>query len=464
MPRLLSLLRVWSISVRRIAVVALCGLLVWGGDLREATAVPPNAREAKVRADKAEVEKDESWVYNDFTKATAEAQQSGKPLLVVLRCIPCEACSKFDDEVVRRNEAVRSLMDQFVCVRIVQANGLNLARFQYDYDQSFHAFLMNADGTIYGRFGTRSESKDETQDMTMQGFGRALELALEWHAVYVKDKERNHQLFAAKKGPKPLVAHPEEYPTLQGKYRSELDYQGEVVKSCIHCHQVREAERRWYRDSGKLMPENVLYPYPLPKVIGLTMNPLEAAQVKSVASDSPAARAGLKAGDKIVALNGQPLLSIADLQWVLHQFGASGAMPVKVVREDKILELTLPLDAGWRAKSDISWRATSWDLRRMTTGGILFESLTPEQRAAAQLKENTLALRAKHVGQYGEHAGAKNAGFRQGDIFVEYDGSRDALTETQLFAKNVVGHKTGDKVAAKVLREGKEVELQLPQN
>jgi len=459
MPHLLSLLRVWSISVPRITALAVCGLLVWGGNPTTATAVPPNAREAKVRADKAEVEKDESWVYNDFAKATAEAQKSGKPLLVVLRCIPCEACSKFDDEVVRRNEAVRSLMDQFVCVRIVQANGLDLARFQYDYDQSFHAFLMNADGTIYGRFGTRSENKDETQDMTMQGFGRALEAALAWHKDYPKNKES----FAAKKGPKPLVAHPEEYPTLQGKYRSELDYQGEVVKSCIHCHQVREAERRWYRDSGKEMPENVLYPYPLPKVIGLTMNPLEAAQVKSVAADSPAARAGLKAGDTIGLLNGQPLLSIADLQWVLHQFGSSGSMPVKVFREGGIVESTLPLEPGWRAKSDISWRATSWDLRRMTTGGILFESLTPEERAATQLKENTLSLRAKHVGQYGEHAAAKNAGFRQGDILVEYDSSRDPLTETQLFAKNVAGHKTGDKVAAKVLREGKEIELLLPQ-
>lgn len=462
MPHTLSLLRAWSVSVRRLTV-ALCGCLAVGGLLSESTAAPPNAREAKVRADKAEIEKDESWVYNDFAKATAEAQKSGKPLLVVLRCIPCEACSKFDDEVVRRNEAVRALMDQFVCVRIVQANGLDLARFQYDYDQSFHAFLMNADGTIYGRFGTRSENKDETQDMTMQGFGRALTLALEWHDAYKKDKEGSGRLFAAKKGPKPLVAHPEEYPTLQGKYRSELDYQGEVVKSCIHCHQVREAERRWYRDSGKEMPENVLYPYPLPKVIGLTMNPLEAAQIKSVADDSPAARAGLKAGDTIGLLNGQPLLSIADLQWVLHQFGASGAMPVKVVREQKIVETTLPLDAGWRAKSDLSWRATSWDLRRMTTGGIRFESLTPEERAAAHLKENTLALRAKHVGQYGEHAAAKNAGFRQGDILVEYDGSRSPLTETQFFAKNVADHKTGDKVAAKVLRDGKEVELQLPQ-
>lgn len=457
MNRRLSSLGVRPASVRWSILMALvCG---WGASPSNARAVPPNAREAKVRADKADVEKDESWVYNDFDKAVGEAKKTGKPLLVVLRCIPCEACSKFDDEVVRRNETVRALMDRFVCVRIVQANGLDLNRFQYDYDQSFHAFLMNADGTIYGRFGTRSESKDETQDMTMQGFGSALEAALAWH----KDYPKNTELFAGKIGPKPLVAHPEEYPTLQGKYRSELDYQGEVVKSCIHCHQVREAERRWYRDAGKPMPESVLYPFPLPKVIGLTMNPLEAAAVKQVAPESPAAKAGLQVGDVIEALNGQPLLSIADLQWVLHRFDSSGSMPIRVRRGDTAKEITLVLDDGWKRKSDVSWRATSWDLRRMTTGGILFTSLTAEECAAAQLKENTLALRAKHVGQYGEHAGAKNAGFRQGDILVEYDGSRAPLSETELFAKNVAEHKVGDKVPAKVLRDGREVELMLPQ-
>lgn len=429
------------------------------GFANDTYAAPPGEREQKVRADKANVEKDESWIYDDWEKAVAEAKSSGKPLLVVLRCIPCEACSKFDDEVVRRNETVRALMDQFVCIRIVKANGLDLNLFQYDYDQSFHAFLMNADGTIYGRFGTRSENKDETQDMTMQGFGRALELALAWHNQYPEQKE----LFAAKHGPKPLVERPEQYPLLSGKYDSKLDYEGnKLVQSCIHCHQVREAERHYYRESGKPMPENVLYPYPLPKVIGLTINALEAAEVKSVAEGSPAAKAGLRPGDRIQAFNGDPVLSIADLQWVLHRFASAGSMPIRVKRGEQTADLVLDLPEGWRTKSDISWRATSWDLRRMAFGGMKMKSMTTEERAPLKLPDDRLALLIEHVGQYGDHAKAKQAGFVKGDVLVKYAGSTEPATETQLLAKSMQEHKPGDKIPVTVLRNGKEMELQMP--
>ena len=57
------------------------------------------------------------------------------------------------------------------------------------------------------------------------------------------------------------------------------------------------------------MPESVLFPYPLPKVVGLTMNPNEAAEVKHVAADSPASRAGFLPGDKIDMLAGNLCLS-----------------------------------------------------------------------------------------------------------------------------------------------------------
>ena len=37
----------------------------------------------------------------------------------------------------------------------------------------------------------------------------------------------------------------------------------------------------------------------------------------------------------------------------------------------------------WRQVDDISWRVSSWGLRRMTTGGMLLEQATAEQRQAA---------------------------------------------------------------------------------
>jgi len=53
-----------------------------------ATASAQNQRETIVRADKKQVESDASWIYNDFAQGVASAQATGKPLLVLIRCIP----------------------------------------------------------------------------------------------------------------------------------------------------------------------------------------------------------------------------------------------------------------------------------------------------------------------------------------------------------------------------------------
>jgi hypothetical protein len=45
-------------------------------------------RDSRVRNDRADVVASGHWIYNDLPKGVAEARQSGKPLLVVLRCIP----------------------------------------------------------------------------------------------------------------------------------------------------------------------------------------------------------------------------------------------------------------------------------------------------------------------------------------------------------------------------------------
>ena len=45
-------------------------------------------RDTKVRRDRDEVVSTGLWTYNDLAKGIAEAQRTGKPLLVVFRCIP----------------------------------------------------------------------------------------------------------------------------------------------------------------------------------------------------------------------------------------------------------------------------------------------------------------------------------------------------------------------------------------
>ena len=60
-----------------------------GAGIVLATAVAlANEREEKVRKDKSDFRGRKGWIYNDVAKARAEAKRSGKPLFVVIRCIP----------------------------------------------------------------------------------------------------------------------------------------------------------------------------------------------------------------------------------------------------------------------------------------------------------------------------------------------------------------------------------------
>src|SRR5207237_30501 len=77
----------------------------------------------------------------------------------------------------------------------------------------------------------------------------------------------------AGKQPRPArFKTPDEFPSLRGKYQAKLDYEGKVVQSCMHCHQVRDAERRFFRDDRKPIPDEVLYPFPMPDAIALSID------------------------------------------------------------------------------------------------------------------------------------------------------------------------------------------------
>ena len=45
-------------------------------------------RKERVLNDRKAVEASGNWIYNDLPKGIAEAARTGKPLLVVIRCIP----------------------------------------------------------------------------------------------------------------------------------------------------------------------------------------------------------------------------------------------------------------------------------------------------------------------------------------------------------------------------------------
>src|SRR5687767_200602 len=69
-------------------------------------------RETKVRSDRDQLKENETWIYNDLDKGFEEAKRTGKPLMVTLRCIPCEACSRFDKKLLDRQNEVRDRSEE----------------------------------------------------------------------------------------------------------------------------------------------------------------------------------------------------------------------------------------------------------------------------------------------------------------------------------------------------------------
>ncbi len=369
------------------------------------------------------------------------------------------ACRGIDEQVVRHDKKIGQLTEQFVTVRLIQGNGLDLSLFQFDYDLTFAVFFLNADKTIYGRYGTRSDTKEADRDISVDSLAKAMEAALTLHQVY----PANRAALTGKNASKPKYPTPEKFPSLSGKYTSVLDNSGKnIVSSCIHCHQIRDADRQTYRAAGKPMPDEVLFPYPLPQAIGLKLDPKEKAKVTAVSPGTIASRAGIRVGDEIASLQGQPIISIADVQWVLHHAGSTDTLRAEIFRGAKLIPITVTLPPGWRKKSDISWRVSSWNLRRMAFGGMLLGELEDAERRKLNIASDKIALLAKHVGQYGEHAQAKRAGFRKGDIIVAVEGRTDKLSETQLFEFQLNEKKPGTKVPVTVLRDRKRLDMQIP--
>lgn len=423
-----------------------------------ATAVSGQDRETKVRSDRKNVLDEGYWIYNDLNSAFKSARISNKPVLVLLRCIPCDNCQGFDRELMKRGELVRDLLEKFVCVRIVKANGLDLTQFQYDFDLSSAAFFMNADGTIYGRYGTRTRHGDGEADVSLEGFAAALERTLAWH----KEFPLLRAGLQAKKTEYTGPATPEKFPAL-ARYGSELDYEGKVVQSCIHCHQIRDAQRADLRSRKQPFPEDLLYPYPNPTAYGLVFDVKRCATLADVKAGSPAQKAGLKPGDEIAELNGQRLLSIADVQWVLHNLPVNDqgqTLSAMIRRAGRSRQVSIDLPPGWR-KQDISWRPTTWELRRMALGGLLLVEATDEERAAAGLASDALALRVKHLGEYAPHNLAKLAGFQKDDIVVSFAGQSRRLSETEAIELSL-RRLPGEKLPVTVLRAGRRLAFQLP--
>ena len=170
----------------------------------------------------------------------------------------------------------------------------------------------------------------------------------------------------------------------------------------------------------------------------------------------------MRVGDDIITLAGQPLVSIADVSWVLHRAPEAGTLAASVRRGGMEKPLTIELPKDWRRRADISRRVGTWPMRAMAFGGLVLEDLSDEERGRRTLSKEDLGLFIKAVGQYGKHATAKNAGFQKDDVIVSIDGWSKRASESEMIGHLLRTRMPGEQVKATVLRGDQRVELTLP--
>lgn len=331
-----------------------------------------------------------------------------------------------------------ALLDRFVCVRLVRMWGVDMSRFQFDGMLTWAVFFNNADGTIYGRYGSRGSKDGGSKDVSLAGFKAALEGALELHRGY----PANRKGLAGRTGPKSPWATPEVMPAFAGDYKRHDITQ----KGCIHCHNVDQGriQSAWMEKQG--VPDSLLWGFPMPNVIGLTLDVQEKATVKAVRGSSAADQAGFKVGDRIMRLEGQPVLSIADVQWVLHNAADAAILSAEVDRQGKKVDLRLTLAEGWRRQSDFTWRgAIVWQIRPGFDG----------QRAANGVRVNERL--------FGRKIDLAKAGLNKGDIIVAVAGL-PVRTEAELIAAIYQKTEPGKEFEVMILRGDDEqtLSVQLP--
>jgi hypothetical protein len=345
--------------------------------------------------------------------------------------------------VVRGDGGLAQVAREFFCVVVKDMRGVDLSLFEFDYDETWAAFLMNARGRVYARvFG-----RDHTSPLShrsLEGLVRTLRRALEIHRTEA----------ARDPDPPPVVPWKriDDVPSFR-KWRRPAD--------CAHCHNVQEDLRRQEYEDGTWRRERI-WTWPPPENLGLSPDRNDPARLREVASGSAADRAGLRAGDRIRRVGGTATVGPGDLFLALQRAPETGELAVAYARDGREEEARVRLEAGWR-RADLSWRA-SLALARPDPG-MNVRDLDPPEKRPMGLAEDALAVRVQAIVKGGA---AQWAGLEKGDILVWLAAGESVLSTAVNDRRLQAWFRTeclpGDRVRVALLRGGarREAVLELP--
>jgi serine protease Do len=337
----------------------------------------------------------------------------------------------------------------YICVRVTDMTGVDINTFNFDFDLTFSVLLAHADGHVYHRYGGR-DGEDALSWVSMKGLTKLMGDSLKDHKTY--NRKPKHKA-PAKKTVKDIAAYRKNYNQIKSK------------KNCLHCHQVNDALRAEQKQNNSYNRDTI-WLYPEPQRLGLSMDPKNQNKILRVKSPSAAKTAGLKKGDIIKRAGAQNILTITDLQYVLHHLShESDSLDIEYTRGGKKAKTTLRVKKGWKATSpeDFSWRASMWQLSpKPGFGGNLFTAAELKQH---KLKRGSFAFKVRYIVTWGpdSHTGrnALKAGIKKNDVVYEIDGRSDFKNVKEFHTWFRFTRKVGDVVSIKILRNGQKKTIRL---
>lgn len=332
------------------------------------------------------------------------------------------------------------MAEQFVCVRIQSMNGVNLNQFQFEFDLTWMAFFQDASGRTYARYGGR-EDHDAESHLNKTALLRVMRRVLALHKVGEVQPANRYEPVAES------VRTPEDIPSM-------LQMISRRKESCIHCHDVKVAQLRDLRDNGRI-EKDMVYTYPRPSQLGIQIDAEFQQRVDRVDPKSPAAEAGIEVDDRIRTIDGQRVLTLADMSRVLELAPQSGSLEFGVERGNRNISTVVQLPKGWRKSNDPSWRASTHILG--PSSGFWGVQLNRDQRRRLGIGDEDLALRVTAIWS----DWARKAGVRNGDYLLSLDGRKSHMTIRQLQAYLHLNRNWGETVDLVVRRNGKDLKLTL---
>jgi serine protease Do len=189
-----------------------------------------------------------------------------------------------------------------------------------------------------------------------------------------------------------------------------------------------------------ILPQN-LTPA-LAKAFGTSQT--SGAVIGEVTPDSPAARAGLKQGDIIIQMNGQPVSDANELRLKIGMLDPKTNVALKVVRDGHTQDFAVTLGEFPSKEEQASVKGENPE----SGLGVSVENLTPDTARELKLPASTKGVL---VDQVKAGSRADEAGLERGDVIQQVN--HKPVTSTQEFSQ-MVNEKTDSPVLLLVNRNG----------